>query len=539
MKLGRSLAVLLVAGVAGAIAVERSASEPEPPPEFGVAVEPGSPAIVLGSGGLSQSWFCPGGPTANDQATSLTIFNPQDGPRAVRLTAYPADAQPVSRPLELGPHDRETVAIGEFAPSPFTAATVEVFGEGVLVEQTVTTPVGRSTTACATSASDTWYFADGVTTIDAAYSLALFNPFAQAASVDVRFATAEGDRAPGDLQGISVPAAGVRLIDIGAFVQREAAFSTIVETRRGRVVAGRLQSVDRRGRRGIAAGPGAPRPGDTWWFPDGEKGEAAGEQYVVYNPNPVDAAVALSFFPGEGIPGATPATTAPTTPPPSPAPTTATGASGPGTTSAATTSTTTSSTSTTSTTSTTEPGTTVPPTTPGELLAGAAVVSLLVPAGEFRVVDVTNNPDVPPGRHDVVVSLEGDDTPVVVERVLNRIRDDRSTTSTLLGSRIVSATWYVADASASAEGVLVVMNGAGLSTNVTVNVIGPAGPVPVPGLVDLQVPTGGILEQSIPASVAGMPLKVEGSGPIVVEWRARAGGEIPGLVQSFAVAELG
>jgi hypothetical protein len=181
----------------------------------------------------------------------------------------------------------------------------------------------------------------------------------------------------------------------------------------------------------------------------------------------------------------------------------------------------------------------VPPTTPGELLAGAAVVSLLVPAGEFRVVDVTNNPDVPPGRHDVVVSLEGDDTPVVVERVLNRIRDDRSTTSTLLGSRIVSATWYVADASASAEGVLVVMNGAGLSTNVTVNVIGPAGPVPVPGLVDLQVPTGGILEQSIPASVAGMPLKVEGSGPIVVEWRARAGGEIPGLVQSFAVAELG
>jgi hypothetical protein len=34
-------------------------------------------------------------------------------------------------------------------------------------------------------------------------------------------------------------------------------------------------------------------------------------------------------------------------------------------------------------------------------------------------------------------------------------------------------------------------------------------------------------------------LKIEGSGPIVVEWRARAGGQIPGLVQSYAVAELG
>jgi hypothetical protein len=543
VNLGRGLVVLLAVGVAGAIAVERSDSEMVPPPEYGIAVEPGSPAIVLGTGGLSHSWFCPGGPTADDQATSLTLFNPQEGPRAVRLTAYPADGQPVTRPLELAPRDRETVAIGELAPSSFTAATVEVFGEGVLVEQTVTTPVGRSTVACATAASDRWYFPDGVTEIDASYTLALFNPFAQTASVDVRFATAGGSRAPGDLQGISVPAAGVRLVDIGAVVQREAVFSTIVETRRGRVVAGRLQSVDRRGRRGIAAGPGAPRPGDTWWFPDGEKGEAAAEQYVVYNPNPVDAAVALSFFPGTGVelpvdPTAStvPATATPetsedgsTTVPDTTAP------ASPGTTSPGTTS----PDATTTSTSTSIPGTTTMPVTPDEVLAGASVVSLLVPAGEFRVVDVANNPDVPAGRHDVVISLEGDDTPVVVERVLNRIRDERSTTSTLLGSRIVSATWYVADASASIDGVLVVMNGAGLSTSVTVNVVGPAGPVPVPGLVDLPVPTGGILEQSIPADVAGLPLMIEGSGPIVVEWRARAGGQIPGLVQSFAVAELG
>jgi Family of unknown function (DUF5719) len=532
VKLGRGLVVVVAVGVTAAIAVERSGSDPVPPPEYGVAVEPGSPAIVLGTGGLSHSWFCPGGPTADDQTTSLTLFNPQGAPRSVRLTAYPADGQPVTRPLELAPRARETVTIGEFAPSAFTAATVEVFGEGVLVEQTVNTPVGRSTTACATSASDTWYFADGVTTVDASFSLALFNPFAQAASVDVRFATSEGDRSPGELQGISVPARAVRLIDVGEFVQREAVFSTIVETRRGRLVAGRLQSIDRRGRRGIAAGPGAPRPGDTWWFPDGEKGDAAGEQYVVYNPNPVDAAVALAFFPGSGVPVAA----APST---STAPATST--SPPTTGGPRSTTTRPEATTTTSgpATSTTADGTSTVPPTPDDVLAGATVVDLLVPAGEFRVVDVANNPDVPVGRHDVAVSLEGDDTPVVVERILNRIRDDRSTTSTLLGSRLVSGTWYIADASASTDGVLVVMNGAGLSTDVTVNIVGPAGPVPVPGLVELAVPTGGILEQSIPPDVAGMPLLVHGTGPIVVEWRARAGGEVPGLVSSFAVAELG
>ncbi len=524
MRLGRGLVVVPAVGAAGAIAVDRSQSEPLPPPTFGVAVEPGSPAIVLGTGGLSHSWFCPGGPTADDERTSLTLFNPQDAPRSVRLTAYPLDGPPVVRPLELAPRGRSTVPIGEFAPSAFTAATVEVFGEGVLVEQTVTTPVGRSTTTCATSASDTWYFADGVTTIDASYMLALFNPFAQAASVDVEFATSQGSRAPGDLQGVSVPARGVRLIDVGEFVQREAAFSTIVATRRGRIVAGRLQSVDRRGRRGVAAGPGGPRPGDTWWFPDGEKGDLASEQYVFYNPNDVDAAIAVSFFPGEGVPGATPPTTSSTTPP-STTPSASSTTTGPG--------------ATTTSTTTTPLSTTAVPTTPAEVLAGATVVSLLVPPGELRVLDVAGHPDIVNGRHDVVVSLEGDDTPVVVERILNRLRDDRSTTATLLGSRLVSATWSLADAAASAGGVLVVMNGAGLSTNVTVNVVGPAGPVPVPGLIDLPVPTGGILEQSIPPSVAGMPLLVEGSGPIVVEWRARAGGQIPGLVSSFAVAELG
>jgi hypothetical protein len=526
VRLGRVLVVLLAVGATAAIVVDRSQSEPLPPPAYGVTLEPGSPAIVLGTGGLSHSWFCPGGPTADDQRTSLTLFNPQDAPRSVRLTAYPLDGQPVVRPLELAPRGRSTVSIGEFAPSAFTAATVEVFGEGVLVEQTVMTPVGRSTTTCATSASDTWYFADGVTTIDAAYTLALFNPFAQAASVDVAFATMQGNRAPGALQGIPVPAKGVRLVDVGQFVQREAVFSTVIETRRGRVVAGRLQSVDRRGRRGVAAGPGAPRPGDTWWFPDGEKGDAATEQYVFYNPNDVDAAIAVSFFPGEGVPGATPPATSTTAPPSTPPPPA-------GSTPAST------STVVSTTTSTAAPSTTATPTAPGEVLAGATVVPLLVPPGEFRVLDVANNPDIVNGRHDVVVSLEGDDTPVVVERILTRIRDDRSTTATLLGSRLVSATWYIADASASAEGVLVVMNGAGLSTNMTVSVIGPAGPVPVPGLVDLPVPTGGILEHSIPPSVAGSPLLVEGSGPLVVEWRARAGGETPGLVSAFAVAELG
>ncbi len=131
---------------------------------------------------------------------------------------------------------------------------------------------------------------------------------------------------------------------------------------------------------------------------------------------------------------------------------------------------------------------------------------------------------MPPGPHSTLINVVGEDTPVVVERLLARPLDDTNVTNVLLGSQITVPKWYVIEESAARGGVLVIMNSAGLPTTASVKAIGPAGAVAVPGLEAVPVPAGGSATITVPETVGGFPLLIEGAQPIVVEWRARVQG---------------
>jgi hypothetical protein len=129
---------------------------------------------------------------------------------------------------------------------------------------------------------------------------------------------------------------------------------------------------------------------------------------------------------------------------------------------------------------------------------------------------------------------------VVVERLLTRPLEDTMITNVLLGSQITVPQWYVIDEAAARGGILVVMNSAGLPTTAAVKAIGPAGAVPVPGFEAVPVPAGGSVTMTIPESVGGFPLLVEGAQPIVVEWRARAqAGDRVSRVDALAFPVIG
>ena len=85
----------------------------------------------------------------------------------------------------------------------------------------------------------------------------------------------------------------------------------------------------------------------------------------------------------------------------------------------------------------------------------------VVPPSSFSVVDVNALAEVPAGPHSVLVNVVGDQTPVVVERVLTRPLDDTPATTVLLGSQITVPSWYVIEPAVAPGGVLVVMNSAG------------------------------------------------------------------------------
>ena len=99
---------------------------------------------------------------------------------------------------------------------------MEVDGGGVVVEHEVRAGPDLDVAPCATSGSTEWHLAEGSTVLGATEVLALYNPFADDAIVDVRVTTDEGRVDPPDLVGLVIEAGTLDVVDLGAHVRRQA-----------------------------------------------------------------------------------------------------------------------------------------------------------------------------------------------------------------------------------------------------------------------------------------------------------------------------
>jgi len=215
-------------------------------------------------------------------------------------TAPPLTERPVAVDLTVPARDRVEVRLADEVDAEYAAALVELAGGAVSVEQRVDGPHGADVSPCTTQAADSWYFADGRTTVDAVETLAFFNPFPDPAVVDVTFRTEEDLRTPVEFEAYAVPAQSLVVEDIGTLVTRREHVSVSAEARSGRLVVSRLLDIDgSEGPRGLDIAAGAPRPATTWYFPDGIVAEGLGETYVVYNPGDTAAEVDLYIEPDE------------------------------------------------------------------------------------------------------------------------------------------------------------------------------------------------------------------------------------------------
>ena len=173
---------------------------------------------------------------------------------------------------------------------------VELDGGEAVAELTTTGPLGDTVAHCASAASDRWYFADGVTTKDAAETLLLFNPFPDDAVVDVIFTSDEGQVRPEPLTGLAISGRSTAAISVNEFVQRREVVATAITARAGRLVAARQQSFDgSAGRKGITLTLGAAAPSEEWYFPEGRVSEGLIEQYHLFNPGATEANVEVAF----------------------------------------------------------------------------------------------------------------------------------------------------------------------------------------------------------------------------------------------------
>jgi hypothetical protein len=246
----------------------------------------------------SSAWFCAGATSAPGGVADGTVVIANAGDKALvaTVTSIPVSGQGKQATLSVPASGRVAQRLLDLANAPFASAIVELDGGEAAVELVATGSLGTSVTPCASSASPTWYFAEGVTTRDALEVLTIFNPFPEDAVVDLSFTTEEGLVTPQALTGLSVRGRGMTAINVGEFVQRREAVSAKVSARAGRLVVGRLQTFDGSvGRKGMAITLGAATPGGLWYFADGLVTDGLNERFQVYNPQTVEAQVELAI----------------------------------------------------------------------------------------------------------------------------------------------------------------------------------------------------------------------------------------------------
>jgi hypothetical protein len=314
MKPMRGPAIVLIpALVVGAALVGTKGSSTADPSSPGSDLEPAGVRIAAPDA-LSSVWFCAGGTGVDGGAADhrVMIVNTTGQPRSGRLTAYAsagADgkrAQPVTKPVSVGPYARAEVRLAEVLSAPYVGATVELDGGGVLVEHSVAGPGGSDRASCSSNASSNWYVPVGATSTAAAdtkvrETLVFLNPFPGDAVIDAEFTTDTGVRGtPEVFKAMVVPGRAVVAVDLAqAGVTVAGQVSASINVRSGRVVVDRIQSFDEPSRKGVALSGAVGTPSVDWLFASGKLDANRAERLVVFNPNDDQADIDVEVRPDD------------------------------------------------------------------------------------------------------------------------------------------------------------------------------------------------------------------------------------------------
>lgn len=296
----RLLTLAVLAFVLGAACVAEAAVERPAP--LAARIEPtGAPTEQA----ASSAWFCPYVPAvrANPGAGSVLVVNIGDRPLTGTMSIVPAGigvaATSVDVPVAVGPGERSTFQPGVVVDAAVAAVTVRLAGGGALVEHFVRDSSGESWATCALAGGNEWHVGDA-STAAGTVQLALFNPFADDAIADLRFATSDGRAEPGTFQGVVVPAGRLVVLDVTNTLRRRDWLAGSIDVRSGRLVVDQFEAGQINGASGIALQP-ATVAAPQWSFPDGLVADGVGDRITMYNPADREAEVRVEVLADEGI----------------------------------------------------------------------------------------------------------------------------------------------------------------------------------------------------------------------------------------------
>ena len=282
----RFVRLLLVAAVVAAVAA-MVVWVPDPVEPSGASLDRAVVPAAFDGGAVSGTWYCAASSIGSPEPPRhrVILTNPGSEVVAARATAYAATGPLPPATVEVPAGGATTIDVQPTFGAPELSVVVESAAPGLVVEHRLNTDSDSDQVPCATSTSDRWWFPALNSARGSAALLTLFNPFPADAGVDVEVVLDASARTPAELSGIVVPARSVKVVDLGAVVQRRDLFAVVVRSRSGRVVAETTQRFDgTTGTRGVRMQLGVPGESSRWAFAGGFTGSGVAESVVVVNP---------------------------------------------------------------------------------------------------------------------------------------------------------------------------------------------------------------------------------------------------------------
>lgn len=226
-------------------------------------------SLVPGVATLAQTWTVPWFADTDQHESWLWVTNPDpDEPAAIALTLHTPAGGVVPEGLEevtVAPGSVTRIDLRGLLPDEVANGAVTVRSDnGVDILVAVATQAlsddeertGVAVDAGAGEPASRWILSGGATEgRDVAVHLA--NPGAEEATVDLMVWTGAGVSRPPQLQGVSVPAGGSRVVAVTDALANALEHTIFVEARGGAVVAGRV-ATSREGRLHLVAATGVP-----------------------------------------------------------------------------------------------------------------------------------------------------------------------------------------------------------------------------------------------------------------------------------------
>ena len=473
--------VVIVAALVTLVVVGRD-TPPQADAVFSASAGTWMPAVTQ-SDALSANWFCPGVPADDLEGVGgeVRVFNRHEEPLAGQFTVLTPDGVGGESSFVVDPWDSTAIEVDSYVDTPFASVMVELEGDRGFVEQRAIHPAGESISPCADDTSSEWYLADGFTVDGSLETIIISNPYDDPVVADLVFSTESGESRPAAFQGFTVAPRSLEAIEIAQLGARdEPVIATSIEALSGRMVVGRAQHYLGGGRLGYQVVLGAPALRDQFWFSNGQLGEGVSESYSIYNPTDDEVIVSAIFL---GL--------------------------------------------------------------PVESNFGN-VDPITVPPRDVLVFDPSDEQwgaTIPDGRHAVVFGTEAQPS-IVVERITTST--DPVATTAVLGAPprpdgYVASTWHVGiGPDEPTEDALVLYNVDNVDASVTIEAVGPAGPVAVPSLTDIPLGPGAVLTVDLVAdAVLGQELIVSSSNRVFVERSLRRDADDDARTGSWALPSSG